>query len=296
MKKNKSETLATAHTPLQPYDSNPFTLIFNSFNRFFKTNMWWGISLLVLGFLSFGWQSLSQFSSVPASNEPSPKMSSDSLEKNFSWLQNITPEQIIALSSIAILLILFVALISLVYFAMYTYVYGAFAYVALQSEKGKSVQFEEALREVNKRFWRLFLAQGLANIKIFLWTLLFIIPGIIAALRYALLTYVIMDQSEKEKGIVVTHTRTKQIVKGKLMEVFGMLVASGIIPFIGDTLRVTGSAAQYNQLSFTHDHGVTRPKTHLLNYIGFLLALLCVFLVVAIISFVAFVVYLSSQA
>ena len=295
MKKAKPEALTSTNTAQRPYDSNPFTLIFHAFSRFFTTNMWWGVGLLVIGFLSFGWQSTPQFAGMPVPSESSTPPSTDSLEKNFSWLQNVTPEQVITFSLIAIFVILFVALLLLAYFALYTYIYGAFAYVALQSEKGKSVKFEEALTVVNKRFWRLFLAQGLAGIKIFLWTLLLIVPGIIAAVRYALLTYVIMDQSEKEKGVIAAHTRTKQIVKGKLLEVFGMIVASGIIPFVGEPLRVAGSAAQYNQLAYTYDHKITRPKTHLLNYLGFLLIVLWIFFLIALISFIAFIVYLSQS-
>lgn len=295
MKKAKPEALTSTKKTLRPYDSNPFTLIFHAFSRFFTTNMWWGVGLLVLGFLSFSLQSVSQFAGTPIPSESSTPPRSDSLEQNSSWLQNITPEQLATFSVIAILIILFVAFICFIYFALYTYVYALFAYVALQSEKGRSVRFEEALTAVNKRFWRLLLAQGLASIKIFLWTLLLIVPGIIAAIRYALLTYVVMDQSEKEKGVIAAHTRTKQIVKGKLMEVFGMLVAAGIVPFIGEALRATGSAAQYNQLAYTHDNKIPRPKTHLLNYLGFLLIVLWIFLLVAFISFLFLLFYISAK-
>lgn len=163
---------------------------------------------------------------------------------------------------------------------------GIYSYVALQNHAGSSVGFNEAFNAVLKRFPRLFLAQLLATLKIIAWTFLFIIPGIIAAFRYALLPYVILDEPVEKKGVVDSHNRIKALVAGRKREVFGVSTVANLIPIVGPLLQLTGDAKLYRQLQVTHDTHTTRPKVHWLNYLGFVLIGLFVLFIAGIFAII----------
>ncbi len=71
-----------------------------------------------------------------------------------------------------------------------------------------------------RRFWKSFAAYFFANLFIFLWTLLFIVPGIIAAFRYAMVFYIVAD--DPECGPLEALERSKQMMKGNKWKFFCM--------------------------------------------------------------------------
>ncbi len=248
-----------------PYDSNPFTLSFNALSRFFKYNTGWAIALIILGFVSFVGQAGSDIIRYIAEPESSTEVTqvTPSLP---SAPASSGPEiaTIIAIAVIVFVVIVFAILIGSV---ISTFINGMFTYAALKSEEEQSVSFNEALQATVSRFWRLLFAQLLANIKIFGWTLLLIVPGIIAGYRYQLLPYLIMNESADEKGIGDSHTKIKALVKGRLWEVFGISFVAGLIPFVGSILGLTGKAAMHKQLQATSTHPELRPHIHWANYL-----------------------------
>ncbi|MBP9738966.1 hypothetical protein KBD20_04720 [Candidatus Saccharibacteria bacterium] len=265
------ETEHKNKTTLPVYDSNPFTLAFNSLTKMFNTNVGWAIAILVLGFFSFIGQSISNFSS----NSYSPSSPSSSQVQDYTPETLPTPDvsdtNVAAIIAIVLIVLVVLIVVIVIGTAVSVFIGGMFSYVALQSEKEKSVSFSEAWEATAKRFWRLLGAQLLAGLKIFGWTLLLIVPGIIAAFRYALLPYVIMGEAAGTKGVINSHDSTKALVKGRLMEVFGVATVAGIVPFVGSLLGITGNAALYTQMKAYSDAGVEKPKIHWLNYLGFIL-------------------------
>lgn len=245
----------------QSYKSNPFYLCFDDLGTFFEKNTWWAIGItagaLLMTFLSF------------ISNLVELLLRSTSESSQAASTMN--PEETLAVSGIIGITIAIVIFTLFLSTALQIFIGGMFAYVSLGNHNGRSVGFGEAFNAVVKRFWRLFFAQILATFKIIAWTLLFIIPGIIAALRYALLPYVIMDESVEKKGVVDSHNLTKNLVSGRKFEVFGIMTVSGIIPIIGPLVQLTGSAKLYRQLQVFHDNNLEKPKVHWLNYIGIIL-------------------------
>lgn len=247
--------------PAATYNSNPFTLAFDAIGRFFNTNLNWAIAIIVLGFFGLITQLGQSFIDKPTSTQTT----TDTPSYPFS---NIDTAQIVTIVAIVAAVIIVVLIIASV---IDTFVKGMFAYTALQSEEGRSVAFSEAFHEVTARFGRLFFATLLANLKIFGWMLLFIVPGIIAVFRYTLLPYQIMGDSKEVKSVKDSHDATKLLVKGRLMEVFGISFVSGLIPIVGPLLAITGNAALYRQLKYSHDYGTAKPQIHFLNYIGLIL-------------------------
>lgn len=284
----------TNKADLPKYDSNPFTLAFNSFGRLFNTNAGWAVTLIVLGVLGFFWQmfgNLIQLASSPESSSSTTRSveMADKLPAASS-AASTSDTNVAAVVLIVIGIVILVLIMIAVFSAISTFISGMFTYVAIKSEQGQKVSFNEAWHETSMRFIRLYLAQLLAGLKIFGWTLLFIIPGIIAAFRYTLLPFVVMGDSGDTKGARTAHASTKTIVKGRLMEVFGIATVAGLIPFVGDILRLTGNAALYSQMKVYSDANAEKPKVHWLNYLGFMLlgfVLLIVLFILAIVALVA---------
>ena len=267
----------------KPYISNPFTLAFEAFGRFFETNKNWALFLIILGALNFLTQGVGSVSDMIASRSAgsTPNSPASTLTANNPDIMTIVA-LIVGITSIVLFFLIISTIIA-------TYLQGVFAYVALQSEKGETVTLSEAHEQTSKRFWRLLKASVLAGLKIFAWSLLLIIPGIIAAFRYKLLPYTIMSQSADETGLTNTHTTTKKITKGRLLEVFGVGFASGIIPLIGGILGLAGYAALFNQLSDADKNDTKKPPIHWLNKL--LLALAIVMILLLLAAAVIFVVY-----
>lgn len=267
--------------PAATYNSNPFTLAFDALGRFFNTNMAWAIVIIVLGFFGF----ISQIAQSALEQNTRSTSPSQSMQTSNGVIESssVNVGAVIAIAAVILVVLLVVIVIGSV---IDTFIKGMFTHTALQSEQGRSVTFSEAFAAVKQRFGRLFFATLLANLKILGWTLLLIVPGIIAAMRYTLLPYLIMNESEDEKGVKDSHNKTKLLVKGRLMEVFGLGFVASIIPIVGPLLGITGNAALYRQLEHSHKHGTEMPKIHWLNYIGFIffgLILLAVLVITAIV-------------
>lgn len=277
IKSNSAKEAEIVHTK-RPYDSNPFTLSFNAFVRFFESNSNWAIALIALGIVGFIFQSMSVLIDLF-----STEGGSDTVDNSFLPFNNIDTTIIIALIVGVSVVVIFSVLISAV---VGTYVRGILAYVALQSEKNKAVSFKEAFDETTQRFWRLFSTTLLAWLKIFGWSLLLIIPGIIASIRFRLLPYVIMSESSEKSGAVSAHSTTKKLVKGRLLEVFGVYFVAGLIPVVSMIVEFAGTAALHNQLAATQDDISQRPKVHWLNLLLLLLLIGLILLAITVAAIV----------
>ena len=69
-----------------------------------------------------------------------------------------------------------------------------------------------------KRFWTAFGAYFLSNLFIALWLLLFIVPGIIAAFRYAMVYFIVADDADC--GPLEAITRSKEMMVGNKWKFF----------------------------------------------------------------------------
>jgi hypothetical protein len=110
--------------------------------------------------------------------------------------------------------------------AVFVFIHGMVSYAALQSMKGKNTTIKECFDATKKRFWVLLGASIIAFFKIVGGLLLFIIPGIRAASRYFVISFVVFDKNLSASESV---NYTKEITKGRLLALFLALVASTII-------------------------------------------------------------------
>lgn len=253
------------------YISNPFLLSFNRFGTFFEKNLGWALAIIILPFLGFIFQLMLNIIGALLSTSPSAHASSlDQAESTG-----------LAIGLIAIIVIVYVCFV-LLGIVFQVFITGVLTYVSLQNEADKTAPLKDAIDATVKRFWRLFIAQLLATIKIIAWSFLFIIPGIVAAFRYALLSYVIMDEPPENQGVKSAHERVKVLVRHRKREVFGVATVAAIIPVVGPILQITGNAALYRELQTFHDQKLEKPPIHWLNYLGFILIALLVLLLIAV--------------
>ncbi len=91
-------------------------------------------------------------------------------------------------------------------------------------------------------FWRIILLNLVVTVFVFLWSLLLIVPGIIAAYRYSMATYLLIDHPEY--GIMDCIRESKSLTAGRKGELFrldlsffGWLLL-GSLPYVGYLVSV----------------------------------------------------------
>jgi hypothetical protein len=196
---------------------------------------------------------------------------------------------------LVVAIILIVAIIALIFFAISitisTIYRGMVAYAAVQTSKHHKTTIGEAFNKTIKKFWTLVWLQIIVFFKVLGGTLLFIIPGIRAALRYDLVMLPVFAEDADAKKAIKT---MKNITNKHLMEVLGMSFAAGIIPFVGELMHAGGQAIMYPQLKHIHAHPDKNHKTHWLNYLVFMFVGSIFALILLIAMFVVLIVGLSS--
>lgn len=91
----------------------------------------------------------------------------------------------------------------------------------LNIAKGKEPRFEQIL-DGFKQFATAFFVTILSFLFIFLWSLLLIIPGIMASLSYSMAVFIIAE--DKEISALDAITKSKEMMQGNKMELFIMFL------------------------------------------------------------------------
>ena len=102
------------------------------------------------------------------------------------------------------------------FFLSGAFVVGFYSYYLVISQEGEARL--ECLFTGFKRFWTAFGAYFLSTLFVFLWMLLFIIPGIIAAFRYAMVYFIVADDADV--GALEAIRQSKEMMKGNKWKYF----------------------------------------------------------------------------
>ena len=145
---------------------------------------------------------------------------------------------------------------------------GFVAAGAVAAVERRKITAGEAFSEMGSRFGVLFSAELNTTLRIIGGMLLFIVPGIRAQLRYLSTPYIIMQNKDISASNAVKSS--KDLYRNHLMEAFGISTVGGLIPFIGSAVAASGMAMSVQQLTAYDKLGKATPKTHILNYIGFI--------------------------
>jgi hypothetical protein len=267
---------------LPTYDSNPFTLSFKGFSLLVEFAKSVFITLIVLGILgSIGnlFNSFDQnLTETSRSNETTIAQ-----EANFQL-----PElsEILIIAGVVIGISIIVLLVSIVLSSVYK---GFVSAGAVSASEKRMISFSEALNAMADRFTTLFKAEIITTLKIIGGYLLFIIPGVRAQLRYQAVPYLIMADPKLSASEAIKES--KRLYNKHLMEVFGILTVSSLMPFIGSAFGAGGMALSAQQIKAYDAIKAQTPQTHWLNYLGILLLVL----LFGFIFFVIGIVFLLTQ-
>ncbi len=257
-------------TPKHPgYESNPFLVAFRGLDNLFHYNQNLAIVLLIINVvLGFGQVFTRR---QPATTNQSAPFNAHDLASH-------------AGAIILIFLVIFAIVFGII--LVWATLYGGFvSYVTWKTSRNESTSFREALNAVMQKFGTIFFAQLVVIGKIIGSSMLFIIPGIRAALRYQMVNLAIFEKDLKGLDAV---RYIKQLTKDHLLEIFGMTTAASIIPVIGPLLRMGGQAVVFRQLTDLKASGASKPPVHWLNYLGFvLLIVLLAFVALIALLFIA---------
>ena len=104
-----------------------------------------------------------------------------------------------------------------IFFLVPPLVFG-YIYFALKLVRGKTAQINDLFRYFNADYWLSVGAYLLKMVLVFLWSLLFFIPGIIKAYSYAMTDYLIVNKIETGANAAIT--RSRQLMYGNKWRLF----------------------------------------------------------------------------
>jgi hypothetical protein len=151
---------------------------------------------------------------------------------------------------------------------------GISSYTAVEIAKGREVTFRQAARATFNQLWSFVWLQLLTTLKVLAWALLFIVPGIIMAVRYSLANLSFFDDSKKLKGNAAIKDSIA-LTKGAWLTTFGTQTFFSIITFglIAPIIDAGSKAGLYRQFTALEKAGAPKPKAHVLSWVTLGLAI-----------------------
>jgi hypothetical protein len=233
------------------YENNPFFVASNGITLLF--NLARGVAILliivsILGLFSNGW---------------SPNESNDSwmnlMRLMGSW--SVT-DWILAIGSVSVILLAIMMVAAL--FG------GVSAYTSARLAHGKKVELRVAFSEAFEHLWSYLWLQIIISVKVFLWMLLFIIPGIIMAVRYSLASVAFFDEKKKLRGTAAIR-ESLRLTKGAWLTTYASTTLFNILTLGAFSSAITtgANAVLYSQFEKLGTH--KKPDAHWLSWATLLL-------------------------
>ncbi len=162
----------------------------------------------------------------------------------------------------------FLVLISVIVVLLFLLPYSVLEYSAAQLALGKKVTLKQAISNVWRNLLGYFWVYIIVIVKLFLWTLLLIVPGIIMAIRYTLAGTVFFAENKRGNAAV---KRSAELTKGAWFTTFAGHGLWNLITFGQITPLITPSANAilYRQLKDVTDRGAKKPNAHWLSWLTF---------------------------
>jgi uncharacterized membrane protein len=146
---------------------------------------------------------------------------------------------------------------------------GVSAYTSAKLAQGERVSIGRAFRESFERLWSFLWLQILIFVKVVLWSLLFIIPGIIMAVRYSLAGVAFFDDTKAVKGNAAIK-ESLRLTKNAWLTTYASNTLFNIITLgaIGNVLSIGTNAVLYKQYQASGDK---KPAAHWLSWLTLVL-------------------------
>lgn len=266
-------------THLTNYENNPFYIATKGIDLLFKYAQSVGILIgvfLVLNLLS---NYSGVFNPVPPAADPSINNPSSAEADSFMTFLQQTPAETFLLAGIVILLVVLLIIGVAIYFA------AVLDYTASKIAKQQPVTIGNAMSGAFKHFWGFAWVQLIVGVKIFLWSLLFIIPGIIMAVRYSLAGVSYFDKNFRGNAAV---KNSLALTKGAWLTTMASqtLMHYVTLGMAGELFTPGARAVLYSQLDTVTAAGEAKPKAHIVSWITLIIPVIFVVLVVLILTLV----------
>ena len=257
------------------YKNNPFTIAIDGINSLFKYAQPIAILLVVLSVIGVLANAASSAADVIYGDTSTSSYESDSIE-SMSSSSDYSAESITAVLAIlgtAFLVVFVIILIASVI------LYGISDVAAAAAANRRKVTFGEVFSQLFKRLPGYIGLRLLVAVKIFLWSLLFVIPGIIMSVRYSLAGTAYFARNMKATEAIGYSTK---ITKGGWMTTFASFGWFNLVTlgFIQGLIQAGAQAILFRQFDQLEQAGQQKPGAHGLS-IAFtvLLAILSVLLI-----------------
>lgn len=265
-----AETQKTAKSTTEKtvaYENNPFFIALNGLNLVFEKAKGIAILLIIVSILGL-------FLGLPSPAQQ--KDSGGDLPLN-------SPEQWAAFSVIVLVLTLASVFIG----AMLS---GISAYTSAQLVHGRKVELSEAFHAVIDKFFSYIWLQIIIVVKVLLWSLLLIIPGIIMAVRYSLANVAFFDKDLRGNAAI---KESIELTRGAWLTTFaGQALFNFITLGVISELVIAGSRTLlYRQL--TARAGKSKPSAHFLSWFTLCLPFILLALFIMIMVTIAVIVVLT---
>lgn len=150
------------------------------------------------------------------------------LSENIVWAQQIIASVFRGPQGV---IIIFVTVLLDLYMTIVNYGYVSYSLRVVRSQ-------ETGYGELFSRFYmagKIILAEVLTYLFVFLWSLLFIVPGVIATYRYAMVPYILLD--DPDCSVMEAFRRSKLLMRGRKWELF-VLQMSFLLWVIGASVLI----------------------------------------------------------
>lgn len=246
------------------YENNPFMVAVQGISLFFNKARAIAIVLLVVSVLSAVWDVM------PDKNENHPDKSMN--------LPNWPLEQWLMVGAIVTVILLAILFISCM-------ISGIGAYAAAQLAKGNTVSLKEAFSAVLENFFSYIWLQILTTVKILLWSLLLIVPGIIMSFRYSLANVAFFDKGLRGNAAIKESLR---LTNGAWITTFASQTLFNLITLgvLTEVITAGVRAVLYRQFSALKENE-PKPSAHVLSQLTLFLPLI---LIVVGLIFIGFLV------
>ena len=167
---------------------------------------------------------------------------------------------------------------------IWMWLYGTLEYTGARLAAGEKVGLKEALRETGKDLASYIWLYVIMGVKIFLWSLLLIVPGIIMAVRYSLAGTAFFAEGKRGNAAI---KRSLELTKGAWFTTFAGYGLWNFITFgmITPLLQPGVNAVLYRNFRYVTDEGLTKPAAHWLSWLAFFvpIAMLMLFIGLAVV-------------
>lgn len=247
---NKSTTKANPTTA--KYENNPFFIATNGLTLLFEMAQGVLIFLFALALINIA----AGFITPDYTKESDRNVSTQQMAQlTNGWLPS---DWLLAIGAASIVLFAIVMITALFN--------GVSAYTSYKLSKGERVELGEAFHVAFERLWSFLWLQAIVAVKLFLWTLLFIIPGIYMSFRYSLASVAFFDESKNFRGNAAI-AESLRLTKGAWVTTYASNMLLNSLSFFQFTGIVSTSVNAVLYRQFTQLSNKKKPAAHWISWL-----------------------------